>query len=131
MTIILGYLPTPEGAAALEAAIEEARRRDSRITLVTVSGPAGDADAPFSAEQQVDAVLERLQEAGVEGELRESAYGEDPGQAIIAAAAETAAELVVVGLRRRSALGKLILGSTAQDVLLGTDCPVLAVKAAG
>lgn len=131
MTIILGYVPTAEGTAALEATIAEARRRQTGVVVVSVTRPSAEADHPFSEEQELDAVLARLAEEGVAGELRQSGADQDPAQAIVAAVEETGAELVVIGLRRRSALGKLILGSTAQDVLLGTDCPVLAVKAAG
>jgi nucleotide-binding universal stress UspA family protein len=47
----------------------------------------------------------------------------------IAAADRTDAEFIVIGLRRRSPVGKLLLGSNAQRVLLDASCPVLAVKA--
>jgi nucleotide-binding universal stress UspA family protein len=54
--------------------------------------------------------------------------GRDASEEILAVAHERRAELVVIGLRRRSPVGKLLLGSTAQRVLLDAPCPVLAVK---
>jgi nucleotide-binding universal stress UspA family protein len=40
------------------------------------------------------------------------------------------ARLVVLGLRQRTAVGKMVFGSTAQRILLDATCPVLAVKPA-
>ena len=53
----------------------------------------------------------------------------DPGDQILDVAQQTNAELIVIGLRRRTPVGKLIMGSQAQMILLEADCPVLAVKA--
>jgi nucleotide-binding universal stress UspA family protein len=50
-------------------------------------------------------------------------------EALEAVAAEVDAELIVIGLRRRSAVGKLILGSAASRILLTVPIPVLSVKA--
>ncbi|GAB3261392.1 hypothetical protein GCM10027562_24790 [Arthrobacter pigmenti] len=55
--------------------------------------------------------------------------GPDFADALIAEAEQHEATMVVIGLRRRSPVGKLFLGSTAQQILLQAHCPVLAVKA--
>jgi nucleotide-binding universal stress UspA family protein len=53
---------------------------------------------------------------------------DDPGDLIVDVSFENDVELVVIGVRRRSRVGKLILGSTAQRVILEAGCPVHAVK---
>lgn len=129
MSVVLAYVPTPEGAAALDAALAEARRRDTDVVVVSVPRPAGAApDGPFTEEQELDAVVEQLTSAGVRARLETLPAGTDPAQGIIDVAEQAAAEVVVLGLRRRSPVGKLLLGSTAQALLLGLECPVLAVK---
>ncbi|HEX3004315.1 MAG TPA: universal stress protein [Angustibacter sp.] len=131
MSVVLAYVPTPEGAAALDAAVAEARRRGSDVVVVSVPRPAGAApDHPFTGEQELDAVVEQITAAGVTARLETLPSGTDPAQGIIEVAETTQAEVVVLGLRRRSPVGKLLLGSTAQALLLGLECPVLAVKSA-
>jgi nucleotide-binding universal stress UspA family protein len=129
VTVTLAYLFTPEGDAALAATLEEAQRRSTDVVVVNVTRPATGEASPYSEEQALDAVQAKLAQAGVASEVRELPAGTDPVEAIIEAARDTGSELVVIGLRRRSALGKLVLGSTAQRLLLGLDSPVLAVKA--
>jgi len=69
-----------------------------------------------------------LEASGVAYELIEYARGNSPAEDLLAVARERDADLIVIGIRRRSPVGKLVLGSNAQDVLLEADCPVLAVK---
>ena len=57
-------------------------------------------------------------------------HGRDPVDEIVALAEDTTVQLVVIGLRRRNPVGKLLTGSTAQQILHDVNCPVLAVKAA-
>ena len=71
----------------------------------------------------------RLEEAGIEHDIRQLVRGFEPAEDLISIAEANNAELLVIGLRRRSPVGKLILGSNAQRVLLDAPCPVLAVKA--
>ncbi len=70
-----------------------------------------------------------LEEKGLEHEIRSLVRGNDPAEDLIAVAEAESADFIVIGLRRRSPVGKLILGSNAQRILLDAGCPVLAVKA--
>ncbi len=69
-----------------------------------------------------------LEEKGLEHEVRQLVRGNDPAEDLISVAEEEKADFIVIGLRRRSPVGKLILGSNAQRILLDASCPVLAVK---
>ena len=61
-------------------------------------------------------------------ELRQPVRSRDAADELAEVTRETGADLLVIGLRRRSAVGKLLMGSAAQRILLDVDCPVLAVK---
>jgi nucleotide-binding universal stress UspA family protein len=130
-TVVVGYVPKPEGEAALGKAVDEAKLRDA--TLVVVSSHRGgsefDADAATQADREMNAVRRRLDDSGVSFEVRQLVRGFEPAEDLISIAETSQAELIVIGLRRRSPVGKLILGSNAQRILLDAHCPVLAVKA--
>ena len=131
-TIVVGYVPKPEGKAALKRAVEEAKLRDSRLVVVNShrGGREFDRDDAIETEAQLEEVDGVLRGAGVQHDVRQLVRGMDPAEDLVNVADEVGAELIVIGLRRRSPVGKLILGSNAQRVLLDAPCPVLAVKAA-
>lgn len=128
MAIIVGYVPTPEGVAALDSAIEEARRRGRRLIVVNSSRGESLVDPRFATGAEWDSVERRLTESGVEHELAQIVESKDAADQILALARDLNAELIVIGLRRRTAVGKFIMGSQAQTILLQAECPVLAVK---
>ena len=66
---------------------------------------------------------------GLPHEVRPPTSGLAAAEELLRVAGEREVDLIVIGLRRRSPVGKLILGSNAQRVLLDAPCPVLAVKA--
>ena len=130
-TVVVGYVPKPEGDAALSKAIDEAKLRGTKLVVVNShrGGQEFDGDAALKAEKDMDAVRARLDEAGVSYDLRQLVRGFEPAEDLISIAEANGAELIVIGLRRRSPVGKLILGSNAQRILLDAHCAVLAVKA--
>jgi nucleotide-binding universal stress UspA family protein len=129
VTVLLAYIRTPEGDAALATAVEEARLRSTGVVVVNVTRPVSEVDSPLSAEQLGDAVAALFAASGIRAELRQLPAGTDPAEGILKVVAEAKPELVVIGMRRRTEVGRLILGSVAQQLILGVDCPVLAVKA--
>lgn len=130
-TVVVGFVPKPEGEAALDKAIDEAKLRGARLVVVNShrGGDEFDGAASLKADEQMHRVSERAAAEGVECEIRQLVRGFEPAEDLISIAESNDAELIVIGLRRRSPVGKLILGSNAQRILLDASCPVLAVKA--
>jgi nucleotide-binding universal stress UspA family protein len=130
-TIVVGYVPKPEGHAALRRAAEEARLRNAKLVVVNShrGGREFDRDDAVESEEDLEAIRAELRDAGVEHDIRQLVRGMDPADDLVNVANDVGAEFIVIGLRRRSPVGKLILGSNAQRVLLDAPCPVLAVKA--
>jgi nucleotide-binding universal stress UspA family protein len=129
-TIVVGYVPKAEGRAALRRAAEEARLRGAHLVVINSArgGRDFDADEAIRSDAELDAVRSQLAEVGVDAEVRQLVRGLDAADDLIAVAKETSADFIVIGLRRRTPVGKLILGSNAQRILLDAPCPVLAVK---
>lgn len=131
MSIVVGYVASPEGRAALRKGAEEAQLRHAKLIVVNSSkgGAALPAEEVLLYERELEDVKSRLSAAGIEHEVRQLVRGNEPATDIVEVADTEGADFIVIGLRRRSPVGKLILGSIAQQVLLDATCPVLAVKA--
>jgi nucleotide-binding universal stress UspA family protein len=128
-TVVLGYVPKPEGEAALAASIAEAQLRGADLVVVNSHrSHHGDAEAHDRIRAELEEVRTRVETAGVQVDIRHPETGFDAAEDLLAIAEEVACELIVIGLRRRTPVGKLILGSNAQRILLDASCPVLAVK---
>lgn len=130
-SIVVGYVSKPEGWAALRRGAEEAKLRGARLVVVHSERGGRDLDAGEAREQdaELEQVRTQLADAGVTADVRQLVRGMDVAEDLIGVAQESGADFIVIGLRRRSPVGKLILGSNAQRILLDAPCPVLAVKA--
>ncbi|MGX5360118.1 universal stress protein [Kocuria sp. KH4] len=97
---------------------------------VAVLSTEADGHGPAPEDLPIDQA--KLEAAGVHlTVIPPSPTIHDAGDQAIAVAQDTQPALIVLGIRRRSRVGKLIMGSVAQKILLEVDCPVLVVKAAG
>lgn len=128
MTILVAYVPRPEGQAALDKGIAMARLVNEDLVVVNASAATGNDDA-IASESETAHIQEQLLASGIKADFLQFARGYSPHEEIAEVAKERNASMIVIGLRKRSPVGKLFLGSVAQDILLSVSCPVLAVKA--
>ena len=127
MSVIAAYTPDKYGRAALDHAAEAARAAGTNLVIVNATRGDSYVDTHFAADDEVAAVRDKLAGEGLEVTVRHEVVP-DIADAVLAAADEEQATLIVVGVRHRSPVGKLLLGSVAQRVILDSPCPVLAVK---
>jgi nucleotide-binding universal stress UspA family protein len=125
--IVVGYSADAFGSAALEQAIAEARLRQTHLLVINPTTGEAYADPKFAQSGQVHDVEQHLSECGVEFELTQP-VGVDIAAELLTAMGRADAELLVIGIRHRSPVGKLLLGSVSQQLLLECPKPVLAVK---
>ncbi|MEE1618416.1 universal stress protein [Brachybacterium sp. J153] len=125
-TVLLAYVPSATSEAALAFAIAECERRDASL-LVLASERAPD---PRKARGVTDhrPLEERLAETGLEHELRTVPRRDDPADDILDAIEHDPVDLVVLGIRKRTPIGKILLGSTSQRVAIESPVPVVLVK---
>jgi len=125
--IVVGYTADRFGHAALEHGIAEANLRETSLLVINATSGESYVDSRFAGSPEVHDVEAHLAECGVEYELAQP-VGVDAADELLAAMGREEAQLLVVGIRHRSPVGKLLLGSVAQKLILECPKPVLAVK---
>lgn len=125
MTILACFTDTPEGRTAVRRALEEAGRLDSDVLIANI-----DTDRRELSLAELDIDPAAFSSGGrTVAVLPPSSVIHDAADLVLQTEQERKVALIVLGLRRRSRVGKLILGSHAQRILLDAGCPVLTVKA--
>jgi nucleotide-binding universal stress UspA family protein len=128
MTILIGYIRTPVGEAALEAGLAEAAAHGDDVVILNSPRRGATVDTDLVDQVTDDDLVARAAVAGVTARVDHAEHGSDLVDTFEALVRSTGARLVVIGLRRRTSVGKLLLGSDAQRILLEASVPVLAVK---
>ena len=127
-TIVIGYVPSPVGEAALEAGLAEAEAHGDEVVILNSPRRRTTVDGEYIDTAAADELVARAKAAGVTARVDQSDHGDDIVDTFASVVGATSARLVVIGLRRRSPVGKLVTGSDAQRLLLDLDVPILAVK---
>lgn len=132
MTVATAYQHSPAGRAALVEAALEAKLRGVDLVVIRVVDSL-DLDSRAAVEAGLgDQVGDLLRSHGV-GEVtwrsEVAAEDEDVTGAVLAAVERSQADLLVIGARQRSPVGKALTGSVSQQLILEAPIPVLVVKA--
>lgn len=127
--VVVAYSADDYGRAAVEYAEAVARGAGSRLVVVNATKGDSLVDNRYAHEDEVVALLDRLRAEGLDVEVQRDVVP-DVAEAVVVAAEAARADLVVVGIRPRSPVGKALMGSVSQRVILDAHCPVVAVKPA-
>jgi nucleotide-binding universal stress UspA family protein len=128
--ILVGYNDSPQSKAALELAGQLARLSKAHLIIV-ISMEGGSREKLKdieNARESLDEALRLMSTKGITCEVHQTARGLSPGEDLVAYAKENQVDVIAVGVKKKSKAQKIILGSTAQHIILNAPCPVLTVK---
>jgi nucleotide-binding universal stress UspA family protein len=130
MKILVGFDGTEAAKEAIAVAEQHARIFDA--TIILANSMVGGPEVPRKDFEKAEKSLERQKSALIDKKLPcktiMSVRGLEAGEDLVRLAKEHQADEVIIGVRRRSKVGKIIFGSTAQFVVLNAPCPVVTVK---
>ncbi len=130
MKFLVGYNGSVEAKAALSLARDFAKTFNAKVLVMSsMEGGSGEKVKDINqAEKNLREAKEFLDEQGVECETHQMARGFTPGEDLVKFAEENQIDQIYVGIEKKSRTGKLLLGSTAQYVILKAPCPVITAK---
>ena len=130
MKFLVAYNGSTEARAALDLAARHASLFKAKVFVIT-SMEGGHSEKPEDiarVNQELKKVRNQLEAAGVEHEVHETVRGLSPGEDIVIFAKENNIDQIFVGIEKKSRTRKLLLGSTAQYIILKATCPVTTTK---
>jgi nucleotide-binding universal stress UspA family protein len=130
MKILVGYDGTNAAKEALSLAKVHANAFGGTVNIVTSmeKGTEGQREEIEQAERGLEWAKSAFEENDIDCQTHLLIRGLMPGEDIVQFAEENKVDEIIVGVKRRSKVGKLLMGSTAQYVILKSACPVVSVK---
>ena len=130
MKILVGY----DGSKVAEDAVKLAQKHGhafkAEIYIVTSleQSPALKKEDIDKAEGKLENLKKAFKVDDIPCETQATVSYQSPGEDLVQIAKENDIDEIILGVRRRSKVGKLVFGSTAQYVIIEAPCPVVAVK---
>lgn len=128
MKILVGFDGSNCGKDAISLAKQRAKSFGAEIVVAASMTKGTDNDEITKVNQYLVWAKDDFKKAGLQCETHLLIRGYTAGEDIVLFAKENGIDEIIVGVKRRSKVGKLLMGSTAQYVILNAHCPVLTVK---
>lgn len=130
MKIMVCYTGSRSSYSALKETIKRARAMEAKVYLVASleKGTEDEQKTISQLEASLKDAEEQLKKENIECETHLLVRGMTPDEDLLSYAKEQDVDEIVIGIRKRSKMGKLLFGSTAQYLILNAHCPVLTVK---
>ena len=130
MKILVGYEESRVAEAALKLAHKHAKAYGADLFIVTSleQGPGLKKEAIDKAESRLEKIQKPFTADDIPCEVRATVSYQSPGEDLVNFAKENDVDEIIIGVKRRSKVGKLVFGSNAQYVILEAACPVVSVK---
>ncbi len=130
MKFLLGYTGSKESKAALALVRDFAQIHSAKVVVMTsMEGGKGESfDEIGQVEYELKTACKFIEEAGIDCESQHFARGLSPGEDIVRFAEENDIDHIFVGIEKKSKTRKMLLGSTAQYIILKAPCPVTTTK---
>lgn len=130
MKILLGYDGSNAAMDALKLAVKHGKAFNGTVYVIhSLTGGAEDNEEKISAAtDQLDFAEGLFKKEGVPCETHLLVRGLPAGEDIVRFAEEQKIETIIMGVRRRTQVGKLLFGSTAAFVILNAPCPVITIR---
>ena len=130
MKILVGYDGTNSAKEALNLAKTHAKLFNASVDVVTSmqKGTEQQRDEIEQAERGLEYAKSLFEDSDITCNTHLLIRGLSAGEDLVEFATENQVDEIIVGVKRRSKVGKLLMGSTAQFVILQAECPVVSVK---
>jgi nucleotide-binding universal stress UspA family protein len=130
MKIMVGYDGSDASREAVKVAKKHAKDTNAKVYVLTsmVQGSEKKQKDIGKAERELDYVKSVFERDSIPCEVHLLIQGLSPGEDIVKFATEKRINEIIIGVEKKSKVGKFIFGSTAQYVILEAPCPVVTVK---
>ncbi len=130
MKILVGLDKTKIANEIIKLARKHAKafNADVHIMISLKQSPELKKSDIDNVDNELEKIVKSLKADGIKCETQAAVSVQSPGEDLVQFVTDNDIDEIIIGIRKKSRVGKLLFGSTAQHVILNAPCPVVSVK---